>query len=71
MGSAEELWLQSCTLSHKAWCSCPDYRRHIPGWPASTTADVGQEEGDISDTALVNFDLGYREEDATQEDITG
>nr|WBU87838.1 MAG: ORF2 [Torque teno polar bear virus 3] len=41
--AAEEAWLVSIAASHKAWCQCGEYRRHIPGWRGE--ADDGGDAG--------------------------
>nr|WBU87845.1 MAG: ORF2 [Torque teno polar bear virus 37] len=78
--SPEEHWLVSITASHRLWCDCKDYRRHIPGWPGDggDGGDAGASgapvEGGVSaaeevtdaELAAVTFDLGFQDlEDAS------
>nr|QZE11991.1 MAG: ORF2 [Giant panda anellovirus] len=69
MGTPEKLWLQSISLSHKTWCACRDYRKHIPGWSDSTgngtpAADI------ITEDIAVQFELNFEDTGDAGEDGT-
>lgn len=73
-GHRETLWLESCYQTHRLWCECSDWRKHVPGWQDTGDQTTGGGDsgtgGDIPDDVLVNFDLGF--EDTTGgEDHTG
>nr|QZE12002.1 MAG: ORF2 [Giant panda anellovirus] len=70
MGSVEQRWLESISLSHSCWCHCEDYRRHIPGWPASTGHTGDDDDGALTEDIAVHFDLGFTG-DTTTEDVKG
>ncbi|ANK58166.1 ORF2 [Feline anellovirus] len=67
----EQLWLQSCKVSHDIWCACPDWRQHIfptfaaegAAWAGTTGTDTGEiEDKDLADV-VVSFDLGEPTDD--------
>nr|USZ80596.1 ORF2 [Tick-associated anellovirus 5] len=64
----EEWWLMSIDLSHKTWCPCEDYRRHIPGWSDTTTGDAGGRDAALTEDIAVHFDLDFVDE-PTLEDV--
>lgn len=44
----ESLWWRAAEFNHKTWCSCPDARRHVPGWltmaDRASAAEVTDED---------------------------
>lgn len=48
----EELWWRACEFNHKTWCSCPDARRHVPGW-LTMAGDVMAGTEDITDEDII------------------
>nr|QZE11988.1 MAG: ORF2 [Giant panda anellovirus] len=72
MGSAEDLWFQSCTLSHNIWCNCGDPTSHwIKKWSTTGTSTddrAGGDGGGIPEDVAVQFSLGFEDGDTTTED---
>lgn len=41
----EALWRKSCSASHKIWCNCGEWTRHVPGWSITTGGNTPRDGG--------------------------